>query len=349
IRAGKLLSATQVQGIVHLVSSSVELIQAKDVVVVDLKGNILSGAGGDSEGALMTTSNHKFKRGMEKDLEKSIVNMLEDALGPGKIIARVSADINFDKVEKTEEIFDPDSQVVRSEQSMAEQVVGSAPPGGLAGAESLLPTGAGQAGGAGSPAKRNNEKNTFNYEINKVVRRVSQTVGDIKKLSVAVLVDGVMTGDPPAYQARSAEEMNQLLDIVKSAVGFNQSRGDQIQLENIQFDRSLEASRAKVMEEEEMMNWAMLGAKVLLGVIIVLIIFLRILRPLVNWVTTSVEVLPEEIQAPSAEEVEAAEEEKRLAKMTQQNMEVRKAVADFVDTDAKYAAGVLRKWMRDRG
>lgn len=349
IRAGKSLSETQVQGIVHLVSSSVERIQAKDVVVVDLKGNILSGAGGDSEGALMTTSNHKFKRGMEKDLEKSIVNMLEDALGPGKIIARVSADINFDKVEKTEEIFDPDSQVVRSEQSMAEQVVGSAPPGGLAGAESLLPTGAGQAGGAGSPAKRNNEKNTFNYEINKVVRRVSQTVGDIKKLSVAVLVDGVMTGDPPAYQARSAEEMNQLLDIVKSAVGFNQSRGDQIQLENIQFDRSLEASRAKVMEEEEMMNWAMLGAKVLLGVIIVLIIFLRILRPLVNWVTTSVEVLPEEIQAPSAEEVEAAEEEKRLAKMTQQNMEVRKAVADFVDTDAKYAAGVLRKWMRDRG
>lgn len=103
IRAGKHLAETQVQGIVHLVASSVEGVEAKNVVVVDLKGNILSGNQEGTEGALLTASNHKHRKHVEKELEHSIVQMLEDALGPDKIIARVTADINFDKVEKTEE------------------------------------------------------------------------------------------------------------------------------------------------------------------------------------------------------------------------------------------------------
>ncbi len=114
IRAGKTLSESQIQGIVYLVASSVDKVEAADVVLIDLKGNMLSGAQGISDSALMTTSNYKHQKRVEQELENSIVRMLEDALGMGKVIVRVSANLDFDKVEQTEEIYDPDSQVVRS-------------------------------------------------------------------------------------------------------------------------------------------------------------------------------------------------------------------------------------------
>ncbi len=350
MRTGRSLSESQVQGIVHLVSSSVEGVDTKNVVLVDFKGNILSGSQGGAEGAIMTATNYKHQRRVEKQLEQSVIRMLEDALGSGKIIARVSAELNFDKVEKTEEIFDPNSQVVRSEQASNESVTGAVPPGGTPGVEALLPGSDGQAGGgSGEPAKRSNEKTTFNYEINKVVRRTTQPTGSIKKLSVAVMVDGQMIGDPPAYQARTPEEMTQLEAMVKSAVGYDDQRGDIIKLENIEFDRTLELARMAEMEQEELIQQGVEIGKYLFVAIIVLFFLFRVIRPLVNWVTTSVEVVDDDAHLPTPEEIEAAEEEKRLARASQQSLEVRKAVNDFVDNDPKYAAGVLRKWLRDRG
>ncbi len=349
VRAGRSLSESQVQGIVHLISSSVEGVDTKNVVLVDFKGNMLSGSQGAAEGAILTATNYKHKRRVEMQLEQSIIRMLEDALGPEKVIARVTADLNFDKVEKTEEIFDPDSQVVRSEQASNESITGAVPPGGTPGVESLLPGADGQAGeGLGEPAKRNNEKTTFNYEINKVVKRTSQPTGSVRKLSVAVMVDGQMAGDPLAYQPRTPEEMAQLEAIVKSAVGYDEKRGDIIKLENVEFDKTLELEQAAQLEQEELIQQGVEIGKYLFVVIIVLFFLFRVIRPLVNWVTTSVEVVEDDSHLPTPEQIEAAEEEKRLAKLTQQSLEVRKAVNDFVDNDPKYAAGVLRKWLRER-
>ncbi|OGW19352.1 MAG: flagellar M-ring protein FliF, partial [Nitrospinae bacterium RIFCSPLOWO2_12_FULL_47_7] len=200
IKAGKALSQEQIQGIVHLISSSVEGILPGDVVVVDLKGNLLSGEHEGSEKTVMVASNLKLQTKVEKDLENKILKMLEDALGAGKVIARVSAELNFEKVDRTEEIFDPDSQVVRSEQRVAETTVGAVPPGGIAGVESLLPSGEAAKGNGGTAAKKDRENQTLNYEINKVVRHVEKPVGEIKKLSVGVLIDGTMSGTPAAYK-----------------------------------------------------------------------------------------------------------------------------------------------------
>ncbi|MCA9484092.1 MAG: flagellar M-ring protein FliF [Nitrospina sp.] len=349
LRAGRSLSESQVQGIIHLVSSSVEGVDPKNVALLDFKGNILSGAQGMEDGAILTATNYKHQRRVEQQLEKSLIRMLEDALGTDKVIARVTAELNFDKVEKTEEIFDPDSQVVRSEQASTESVTGAVPPGGAPGVQSLLPGADSQAGeGLGEPAKRNQEKTTFNYEINKVVKHTLQPTGSVRKLSVAVLVDGVMEGEPPAYRARTPEEMAKLEQIVKSAVGYDEKRGDTIQLQNVEFDRSQEKQRAEQLAQEELIDKGLMAGKYLFIAIIVLFFLFRVIRPLVNWVTTSVEVVEDDAHLPSPEELEAAEEEKRLARMNQQNLEVRKAVADFVDNDPKFAAGVLRKWMRER-
>ncbi len=349
VRAGKTLSESQIQGIVHLVASSVDKVAAADVVLIDLKGNMLSGAQGISNTALMTTTNYKHQKRVERELENSIMHMLEDALGAGKVIARVNADLNFDKVEQTEEIYDPDSQVVRSEQNLTESSEGSVPPGGVPGVQSLLPQAEdGQTGRSGTPSKRNNEKETLNYEINKTVRHVLETTGEIQRLSVSVLIDGVLSGDPPQYQARTAEEMAKYLEIIKTSVGFDEKRGDKIQLENVQFDKSLELLRQAEMEQDRLFEWGTTAAGFIIGVILLVWFLLKILLPLVRWVTTSVEVVPAGLPAPSPEEMLMAEEERQLAQISHENLAIRKSVNDFISTDPKYAAAILRRWLRER-
>jgi flagellar M-ring protein FliF len=349
IRAGRSLGKEQVQGIVHLVSASVKGIEVRDVVVVDMEGNLLSGGSDATLNALTTATNFQHKLRVEQELENSIVEMLEDALGPGKVLARVTADLDFEKVERTEEIFDPDSQVVRSEQLMTEATLGALLSGGVAGAQSLVPGGRGGAG-SGHPAKRDKENQTFNYEINKVIRHVSKPVGEITKLSVAVLIDGATQGDPPEYQPRSEKEMNKYLEIVKSTIGFNRLRGDTVQVENIQFDRSVLEEQQALLASEQTMDWVLLIAKIVGGAIVILLFFAWVIRPLMNWMTTSLEVLPEPPRELAHADMEHAEREGgMIPEVSQEMANVRRSVEEFVQNDPKFTASVIRKWMRSKG
>jgi flagellar M-ring protein FliF len=346
---GRTLSQSQIQGIVHLVSSSVSGIPSGNVVLVDPKGNLLSGNKALSNDVMLTASNYTHKRKVENEMEQRISMMLEEALGLGKVIARVNADMDFDKVVQTEELYDPDSQVVRSEQTTTESMVGTAPPGGVPGVESLIP---GEEGTpeptVGKAPTRSNEKQTLNFEINKVVKQTSQTTGKIKRLSVSVLVDGTMAGSPAEYQPRTPEEMAKYLELVKNSVGFDEKRGDQIQIENIQFDNSLETQNLQQMEKQWLQDLGVNIAIGVFGLILVLWFLYKVVLPLVRWVTTTVEVVPGQLGTPTPEQLEAMEEEMRLARQAQENVEIRKSVGDFVDTDPKYAAAILRKWMRER-
>ncbi len=349
LHPGRTLSQSQIQGIVHLVSSSVSGIPAGNVVLVDPKGNLLSGNKAISNDVMLNASNYKHKRTVENELEQRIALMLEEALGAGKVIARVNTDMNFDKVVQTEELYDPDSQVVRSEQTSTESMIGTAPPSGVPGVESLVP---GEEGTPepteGKAPTRSKEKETLNFEINKVVKQTSQTTGKIKRLSVSVLVDGTVTGTPPQYQPRTKEEMAKYLELVKTSIGFDEKRGDQIQLENVRFDKSLELQQKEEMAVDRWIEQGYEVAKWVLGAIFVLWFLYKILLPLVRWVTTSVDRVPGQLGAPTPEQMEAMEEEMRLARQSQENVEIRKSVGDFVDTDPKYAAALVRKWMRER-
>ena len=348
VKAGKTLTETQIQGIVHLVSASVGGISAKDVVVVDLKGNLLSGGKEPSTEAMLSASNFKHKTRVERELQQNIIKMLEDALGPGKVIAKVSAALDFEKVERTEEIYDPDSQVVRSENQVSETSTGAVPPGGVPGVQALVPSGEAPGGGAGQAAQRNKSNALFNYEINKVVRHVSKPLGEISKLSVAVMIDGTMAGDPAEYQPRTQEEMDKYLQIVQSAVGFDQDRGDIIQVENIQFDRSeLEAQRQSIARAEQI-DLGMEIGKLVVGLVFLILFFTRIIRPIINWMTMSVEVVPETEQLGTGDFEAVDEEKRRLSEMASEAAHVRESVAEFVNKDPKYTAGVIRKWMREK-
>ncbi|MAR70505.1 MAG: flagellar M-ring protein FliF [Nitrospina sp.] len=348
IKSGKSLSEGQIQGIVHLVSASVGSIQASDVVIVDLKGNLLSGDKESSREAMVSASNFKHKLRVEKELQAKIIKMLEEALGTGNIIAKVSTDLDFEQVERTEEIFDPDSQVVRSENQISESSTGATPPGGIPGVQGLVPNGEDGTGAAGQAAQRNKSNALFNYEINKVVKRVSKPVGEITKLSVAVMIDGTFTGDPPEYKPRTQEEMDKYLEIVKSAVGFDQERGDVIKVENIQFDRSQFDEEKEALAQAEQIEMAIQIGKLVVGLIFLILFFTRVIRPIITWMTTTVEVVPEAGQLGAAEMEEVDEEKRRLTETASEATHIREAVADFVANDPKYTAGVIRKWMREK-
>ena len=348
IKSGKSLSEGQIQGIVHLVSASVGSIQASDVVIVDLKGNLLSGDKESSREAMVSASNFKHKLRVEKELQAKIIKMLEEALGTGNIIAKVSTDLDFEQVERTEEIFDPDSQVVRSENQISESSTGATPPGGIPGVQGLVPNGEDGTGAAGQAAQRNKSNALFNYEINKVVKRVSKPVGEITRLSVAVMIDGTFTGDPPEYKPRTQEEMDKYLEIVKSAVGFDQERGDVIKVENIQFDRSQFDEEKEALAQAEQIEMAIEIGKLVVGLIFLILFFTRVIRPIITWMTTTVEVVPEAGQLGAAEMEEVDEEKRRLTETASEATHIREAVADFVANDPKYTAGVIRKWMREK-
>ena len=341
IKSGKSLSEGQIQGIVHLVSASVGSIQASDVVIVDLKGNLLSGDKESSREAMVSASNFKHKLRVEKELQAKIIKMLEEALGTGNIIAKVSTDLDFEQVERTEEIFDPDSQVVRSENQISESSTGATPPGGIPGVQGLVPNGEDGTGAAGQAAQRNKSNALFNYEINKVVKRVSKPVGEITKLSVAVMIDGTFTGDPPEYKPRTQEEMDKYLEIVKSAVGFDQERGDVIKVENIQFDRSQFDEEKEALAQAEQIEMAIEIGKLVVGLIFLILFFTRVIRPIITWMTTTVEVVPEAGQLGAAEMEEVDEEKRRLTETASEATHIREAVADFVANDPKYTAGVI--------
>jgi flagellar M-ring protein FliF len=348
LKSGKSLSEGQIQGIVHLVSASVGSIEASNVVIVDVNGNLLSGGKEPSEGAMMSTSNFKHKLRVQKELQAKIIKMLEDALGSGKVIAKISTDLDFEQVERTEEIFDPDSQVVRSENQISESSVGSIPPGGIPGVQALVPSGEDSGSGAGQAAQRNKSNAVFNYEINKEVRRISKPVGEITKLSVAVMIDGTMAGDPAEYQPRTPEEMAKYLQMVQSAVGFDAERGDVVQVENIQFDHSqLDKEKAEI-ESAEQIDLALEVGKLVVGLIFLIMFFTRVIRPIITWMTTTVEVIPQTEQLVGADNNPADEETKRLTEMENQADKIRKSVNEFVGQDPKYTAGVIRKWMREK-
>ena len=356
--AGRSLNERQVQGIIHLISSSVEGITADNVVVVDDKGRLLSGSQSANASATRSSSNYQHQRKVEKEFEKTILAMLEDALGEGMIIARVTADLDFEKNDQTEEIYDPESQVVRSQQTATESVVGASPAGGVIGVQAQLPAGQneGGTGTSGQPSKRDKNNSVLNYEINKITRVVSKPTGIIKKLSVAVMVDGVMAENEAGeteYKARTKEEMEQYLQLVQSAVGYDQERGDQIKVENVKFDRTTELLRAKELEREKQIDLAFQVGKYILGLIFVILFFTKVIKPMIAWMTTSVapeeEETEEEKEAGMSEAQRLEEEEmKQLEEGLASASEMRKSVLDFITKDPKYTSAVVKKWLREK-
>ncbi len=280
------ISAGQVQGIVHLVASSVEGLNPADVTIVDTKGSILAGGEEQSTVAHMTSSQLDFKQNVANIIENRILSMLGGVLGREKITAKVSADVDFEQTEQTEETYDPDSQVARSEQRNEESTVGSSPVGGVVGATANQP--GAQAGqvSQGTPAKSDKVNETINYEINKIIKRTINPIGEVKKLSVAVMIDGTYDKDDK-YVPRNAEEMQQYKKIVERAVGYDEDRGDQIEVVNVAFDISkFKEDKLALEKAENNQLWISIARHGVTAVFIILL-FIMLIKPLIQWLSTT--------------------------------------------------------------
>ncbi|MEB3702248.1 Flagellar M-ring protein FliF [Candidatus Bealeia paramacronuclearis] len=239
MRGAGRLAPGQVQGIQHLVAAAVPGLAVENISIIDERGTLLA-KGSDGESA-MAANLEEAKLNYESRVSKMLETLLERSVGPGKVRAEVSADLDMDRLTENSETYDPDGQVVRSTQT-AEESANASESASSAGATSQnnVPNAQAAAGGGGgkntNDSKRTEE--TINYEISKTLKTHIKESGGVKKISVAVLVDGVYTkgGDgKEAYAARPKEEMDQLTKLVKSAIGFDDKRGDTVEVVNMRF------------------------------------------------------------------------------------------------------------------
>ena len=248
MRNGAVLSREQIAAIQHLIAASVPQLQPNQVSIVDDRGNLLArpstgtagGAGGGSD------DQDDMRAQFEQTQARKVEDLLTQTLGYGKVRAQVSADLDFDKITTSSEIFDPESQVVRSTQSTNEESTNSegTGSGGVSVANNLpsTPQQIASGGGGGAPTNKNNHsEETINYEINKTVRNQVRESGQVRHLSVAVVVDGTYKTEgegkdqKQVYVPRTEEEMAKIKDLVRSAVSFDANRGDTIDVTNMQF------------------------------------------------------------------------------------------------------------------
>jgi len=299
LRPGKGLAEGQVVAIAQLVSSSVPGLTTDRVSVIDSAGALLSKVRGSSDDASSNAS-VSLQRSIEVSLEERARNILEKAVGAGRAVVRVSADVEQKKVESTEEKYDPDSVVVRSEQRAQEKSTGSSgSPQGIPGTPSNVPNAQGAAAstaavssGASTNSSRNNE--TINYEVSRTTSKISLPVVEIKRMTVAVLVDGAhkVTKDAKgqessAYVARTAEDLANYEKLVKNAVGFNQARGDAFEIVSAPFqvEDGIGASAAQSKMLPVIPTSWVTVAKYVASVLLLLILALFVLRPLIAWIT----------------------------------------------------------------
>ncbi len=285
---GRALEKGQIEAIVHLVSSSVPMMESTQVTVVDQKGRLLSGRD-SSEEMFLSSKQFEYKKNLEEHLMNRIENILLPMLGREGMQAQISADVDFTVTEKTQEMFNPDLPALRSEQTQDEQSSSSGIQG-VPGALSNQPPPAGIAPeiAVGSEAKTGadtpssvRKSATRNFELDKTITHTRLATGILRRLSVAVVVDDKKTrldDGTISNQPYAQEDVNQLRELVMQAVGFDSSRGDQVTVTNVAFriPDELEALPEIPLWEQ---TWVLNAAKLVIAVLVVLFLILGVLRP----------------------------------------------------------------------
>lgn len=300
IHHGRWLSDDQVKGVVHLISSSVPRLAPENVTVVDQKGQLLAGIDDETPTAAQISSDHlEFQERKERLLEKRVLSMLEQVLGKDKAIVRVSCDLDFIQQESTQELYLPQNQVVRSEKTFNETASETKPsPEGIPGMATNITKDSAVTVQTSQPTSFKKQDVTRNYEIGKTISRKVMPVGQLNKLSVAVIVDGIYKtivkgkGDKQRteikYEPRTEEEMAKLAALVKRAVSFDENRGDQVEVTNIPFNTEKIAPLPEVNGIGRWMDHLRAYGshiKYIMGGLFVLFTFLYVIKPLIKWLT----------------------------------------------------------------
>lgn len=279
------LSPKSVLAIQKLIAAAIPKLDVKNVAIVDNYGNLLT-ENYEDENTLTAARNELMRQEQEQKMAQDIQNLLEKTVGLGKVRAQVNIDMDFDQVVTNEEIYDPDGQVVRSQATMNDDSASTDQNGTVTVAQNI-PNGDMNSQETGNYSRNSKSEETINYEISKTVRNKIKNTGTIRRLTVAVMVDGSYIKNEEGkyeYQPRNAEEMKQLEELVKSAVGYDSDRGDVVEVANLKFVSFEPEEEAKPetlimgFTKEELMRMAE-GVGV---AIVAILVILLVIRPLIN-------------------------------------------------------------------
>ncbi len=218
------LSKGNINAIVNLVASSVEGLSKNNITLLDTNGRLLSQQSDENEFGISTSKQYEIKQSIENYLVKKTQKVLDNILGYGNAIVQVNAELNFDQVERTMEDFDPERQVAVSEQTIKTENTGAT---------------------YSDTSAQVSQNSTVNYEISKTIQKVVEGTGNIKRLTVATVINDevkqVKNGEvvETVHEPRSQEQIQKLEQIVKNALGINEERGDAFSIVNIYFDNGV--------------------------------------------------------------------------------------------------------------
>jgi len=287
---GVSLTKKQVHGMVNLVARSVEGLETKNITIIDSNGRVLTEEEADDFTSKMTQQRLKYKRSIEKMYEERVRAIVGRVVGPDRVEVRVNTEVDFTQEQQTISDVNPDLVAVLSKTTTGSSLNGTGlNPTGIPGSKSNVP-GEQEEVTASQPTTTNKtDAETMNYEVSKSVRQKTMPVGDILKLSVAVLVDGKqdypLDGSRPVFEARTDEEMGKISNLVKSAIGFKDKRGDDITVSNMMFQLDpvqMESIKEEKKETREYIATLAISAAVALALVL---FFSFIVRPYFRWLS----------------------------------------------------------------
>ena len=330
---GKRLDPMQVSGIVHLVSSSVADLSAQNITVVDQNGNLLIAPNVQGNKAGLDPTQLEYLRQIESGYIGRIESIVAPIVGAGNVRAQVTADLDFSQTEQTAETFKPNSTT--QEAAIRSQQTNDGPGGAVS-----IPR---------APALIGNRSSTVNYEVDKTVSRTKLPVGGIKRLSAAVVVNykkNTTGDDSVSMRPLSEAELVQINNLVKEAMGFNQQRGDSLNVVNAAFNLPPTEKVAEPLFWQKPWFEASVpaGLAVLKFVGIALVLWLliaRLLMPLLRQLAMPPSAPPERTQQPAGENL-ARENSTRGNKSYQDNLQM---VREIARQDPRVVATVIKEWV----
>lgn len=297
------LSAGQVRAIRNLVAGAVPRLSVQRVTILDEEGRLLASGNPEDPASGGIDGVDSRQAAYEERIRKTVQDIVESVVGPGKARVQVSAEMDFNRVTSNSETFDPDGRVARrtSTSSTESQAKDAAPNAATSGRN--VPDATGAASGQGGQSAETTTQEETTYEISKTVKTEVIEGGRLRRLSVAVAVDGVSTpsasGQPPQWAARDAAELERLTTLVRSAVGFDEKRGDRVDVVNVRFAPApLAGTEAKKEGPIDLAKLdPMRGAELLASLIAALAFVFFVLRPLVNSLARPAAGLPQTADA----------------------------------------------------
>ena len=286
------LEPQQVRAIRHLVATAVNGLKPERVSVIDETGKLLADGAAQND-PLEGAGADERKAAYEKRLREQVETIVSSVVGPGHARVEITADFDLNRITQTSDKFDPDGRVVRSSQTREESSATGDDKGGPVSVGNELPGAGKPAGGASASDQNRKTEEIVNYEISRTTKTEVTEAGRVNRISAAVLVDGNYSKNDKGevtYQPRAKEEIDRIAALVRSAIGFDAKRGDQVEVVNLRF---AETAPMPINEptgwmsylqftKDDIMRFAEQGVMVLLG----LVVLLLVVRPLVRRIVT---------------------------------------------------------------